>query len=265
MRQSVQRLDSVGDTGHPRTHCVDHRPVGVTRADTALTVALARHILAAYTGRGDTVCDPDPGPGLVLAQALRAGRHAVGLQPQPHWEPVLEDNLNLARRAGAIGTATLLEGVDDPRAAGLPTAVDLVLTGLRHTPADHPSALLVDLHERLNAITEWVWPCGHVVITCRPWRRHGRLLDLPGMIREAVEATGLDPVEDWFALTVPVRGLQGPPRVLTRSGPGPDATELGHRSTTRPTPLDVFVFRVPATQSGYHDPARGMYDGTAAA
>ncbi|WP_435158215.1 DNA modification methylase [Amycolatopsis sacchari] len=266
MPQSVQRPDSVWDTGHPSTRRqIDHRHVGATRADTALTPAIARHILATYTGPGDTVCDPDPGPGLVLAEAIRVGRHAVGLQPDPRWESVLEDNLDLARLAGAKGAATLLGSVDDPRAAELPAAIDLVLTGLRHTPADNPSVLLVDLHERLNAINDWVWPGGHVVITCRPWRRHGRLLDLPGMIHEAVEATGLDPVEDCVALAAPVRGNQVRPRVVTRSGRGPDAADLRHRSAARPAHIDVFVFRSPTTLSECHEAICGTGGQKAAA
>lgn len=266
MPQPAQGPASVWDTGHLSTRRqIDHRHVGATRADTALTPAIARHILATYTSPGDTVCDPNPGPGLVLAEAIRAGRHAVGLRPGPRWESILEDNLDLAQLAAATGTASLLDGVDDPRAAELPAAIDLVLTGLRHTPIDNPSVSLVDLHERLNAIKDWVWPGGHVVITCRPWRRHGRLLDLPGMVHEVVEATGLDPVEDCVALTAPVRGNQIRPRVVTRSDPVSDAADLGHGCAPRPAHIDVFVFRSPTTRSSCHQPAHGMTNRKAAA
>lgn len=139
MPKTLLRPASVWDTGSttPARQIAD-RHVGATRADTALTPDVARQIITTYTAPGDTVCDPNPGPGLVLAEALRAGRDALGLPTEPRWESALEANLDLARLAGPVGTATLLDSVDDPRAAELPGAVDLVLTGLRHTPASDP-------------------------------------------------------------------------------------------------------------------------------
>lgn len=272
MPQSLQHPDPAGDTDHSRTRRhphrqVDHRRGGITGVDTAITPALARQLVARYTGRGDTVCDPDPGPGLVLAEALRAGRHAVGLRPPPPWEPILGDTLDLARlaRAGAGARVTVLEGVEDPRAAALPAPVDLVLTGLRHTPAEHPSERVVDLYERLTAVIEWVWPGGHVVITCRPWCRRGRLLDLAAMIQEAAAVAGLDSVEDGLVLSSPGRGHQACPCPGSPARPGPAATGLGRRSPTRPADIDVFVFRVPTTQPSCQDTVWKMRDGAAAA
>lgn len=99
MPQTLLRSASVGDTDHttPALQIADRR-VGATRADTALTQQVARQIITPYTDPDDTVCDPNPEPGLVLTETLRAGRDALGLPTQPRWEAALEAN-DLARLA----------------------------------------------------------------------------------------------------------------------------------------------------------------------
>ncbi|WP_246272192.1 DNA modification methylase [Amycolatopsis acididurans] len=246
MPRSAPRPVSVWDTGqHGPRRQLDGRHVGATRADTALTPAVARHILDTYTGPGDTVCDPLPGPGLVLAEAIRAGRNAIGLPTETRWDSPLEANLDMARLAGPVGALTLLDSVDDPRAAQLPGAVDLVLTGVRHTPADDPTRVLVRLYDALDAVADWVWPGGHVVITCRPWRRRGLLVDLPGQIHDAADAVGLVPADHCIALTAPVRGQHVRPRVITRAQELPEFADLHGRTAARPAHIDVLVFRLP--------------------
>lgn len=78
-RASLHR-GSVWNTGHtsPRQQIAD-RHVGTTGADTALIPAIEQRIITTHTAPGDTVCAPNPGPGLVLTKAVRADRHAVGL------------------------------------------------------------------------------------------------------------------------------------------------------------------------------------------
>lgn len=247
MPKNVMRPASVWDTGQtsPRQQVAD-RHIGATRSDTALTPAVARWIIATYTRPGDTVCDPSPGPGIVLAEAVRAGRHALALPTEDRWESALEDNLDLARLAGPVATATVLDSVDDPRAADLPGAVDLVLTGLRHTPASDPSRVLVGLYEDLDAVADWGWPGGHVVVACRPWRRRGRLLDLPGQIHDAAHAIGLVPADHCVALTAPMRGQRVRPRLGTHADHIPENTDLHGSRTVQPAHLDILVFRVPA-------------------
>lgn len=252
MPYSARGPVSVWNTGqHGPRRQLDGRHVGATRADTALTPAIARRILDTYTGPGDTVCDPIPGPGLVLAEAVRAGRNAVGLPTEPRWESPLEANLDLARLAGPVGALTLLDSVDDPRTAELPGAVDLVLTGVRHTPADDPARVLVRLYDALDAVADWVWPGGHVVITCRPWRRRGRLVDLPGQIHDAADAVGLVPADHCIALTAPVRGQHVRPRAITRAITRakdlPELADLHGRTAARPAHIDVLTFRLPST------------------
>ncbi|MBA0127298.1 DNA modification methylase [Haloechinothrix sp. YIM 98757] len=248
MPKNVVCPASVWATGQrsPRQHIAD-RLVGATRSETALTPAIAGWIIETYTDPGAIVCDPNPGPGLVLAEAVRAGRHALALATQPRWESALEANLDLARLAGSAGHATLLDSIDDPRAADLPGAVDLMLTGLRHTPTSEPSRVLVGLYEDLTAVADWVWPGGHIVITCRPWRRRGRLLDLPGKIHDAAEAVGLVPADHCIALTAPMHGHQLRPRHISRTGHRPESTDLHGQPTAHPTHIDVLIFRAPTT------------------
>ncbi|WP_243789032.1 DNA modification methylase [Saccharopolyspora gloriosae] len=259
MPKTLLRPGSVWDTGSatPARQIAD-RYVGATHADTALTPEVARQIITTYTAPGDTVCDPNPGPGLVLAEALRAGRDALGLPTEPRWESALEANLDLARLAGPVGTPTLLDSVDDPRAAELPGAVDLVLTGLRHTPSSDPSRVLVGLYEDLDAVADWVWPGGHIVITSRPWRRHGRLLDLPGKIHDAADAIGLVPADHCIALTAPIRGNRVRPRIVSRAGDLPESTDIHDHPIALSAHLDVLVFRLPTNARREEFPQRGV-------
>ncbi|SDW39967.1 hypothetical protein SAMN05216215_100318 [Saccharopolyspora shandongensis] len=259
MPKTSLRPGSVWNTGHtsPRLQIAD-RHVGATRADTALPPAVTQHIITTYTAPGDTVCDPNPGPGLVLAEAVRAGRNALGLITQLRWESALAANLDLARMAGAVETAILLDSVDDPRAATLPGAIDLVLTGLRHTPTSDPSHVLVELYEDLVAVADWLWPSAHIVVTCRPWRRHGQLLDLPGKIYDTADAIGLIPADHCIALTAPVRGNRIRPRVITGAGNTPENTDLHGQPTAFAAHLDVLVFQLPTTVQRAHAPERGV-------
>lgn len=258
MPKTASRPGSVWDTGRiSPAREIAGRHVGAIHASTALPPAVARQIITTYTAAGDTVCDPNPGPGLVLAEALRAGRDALGLPAQPEWASALEANLDLARSAGPVGAATLLEGVDDPRAAELPGPVDLVLTGLRHTPASDPSRMLLGLYEDLDAVADWVWPGGHVVVTCRPWRRHGRLLDLPGAIHDATDVIGLVPADHCIALTAPLRGNHMRPRIVSRAGNLPESTDMHGHTTALSTHLDVLVFQIPTSARREDTPQRG--------
>ncbi|GGM81025.1 hypothetical protein GCM10012275_59590 [Longimycelium tulufanense] len=208
MPKNLVRPTSVWGTGQrsPRQPLAD-RHVTATRSDTALTPAIARWIIATYTAPGDIVCDPSPGPGLVLAEALRAGRHALGLATQPQWDSVLEANLDLARLAGPVGTATLLDGVDDPRATELPGAVDLVLTGLRHTPASDPSRILVGCTRTSTPLPTGSGPAG------TSWS--------PAGLRTAAASCSTCPARSTRS---PTRRALCPPTTASRS-PRPYATD----------------------------------------
>ena len=53
---------------------------------------------------------------------------------------------------------------------------------------------------------------GHVVVTARPYRRHGELVDIPGMVVTAGINAGLTVVEECVALIAGVRGGRLIPR-----------------------------------------------------
>ena len=178
------------------------RYVGATRKDAArLSPAIAHRIITSYTRPGDTVVDPDAGAGIVVCEAIRAHRHAIGIQSDKQQQEAFEANLELANLAAQHTTGTVLDSVDDPRAAGLPGAVDLVLTGLRRSAPGEHLAGLARTYQLLDTIADWVWPGGHIVIVCRPERDQHGLVDGPGQITEAAQAVGLRLVDHCIALT----------------------------------------------------------------
>lgn len=241
MPKNIVQPASEWATGNRSPHPqIADRHLGAPCADLAMTPAIARWIIETYTSPGEIICDPNPGLGIVLAETVHAGRHALALPTEPRWESTMQANLDLARLVHNAGHATLLKGADDPRDADLPGAIDLVLTGLRHTPASDPSQVLVGLYEDLNAIADWIWPGGHVVITCRPWCCHGCLVDLAGAIHEAVDAVGLIP-----ALLTPFHGAQlRTPLHNLSCGEAPESTDLHSRPTAQGQSA-VFAFQLP--------------------
>lgn len=242
-----RRAASVWDTGRVSIRQqLKHHYVDATRGDTtALTPAVAHRIIATYTTPGDIVLDPHPGAGIALTEALRAGRHAIGIDYGTRWHTACQANLDLTRLTTPTGDALLLDSPDDPRAGELSTAVDLVLTGLPHTPAHDPHRVIADLCATLIAVLDWVWPGGHIVITCAPCRHHTTWIDLPGQLYAAARAIGLIPIDHCIALTAPLRaGALRPRHRRTTTG-------LGDSRISLPAHLDVLVFTVPPRPSGH--------------
>lgn len=113
---------------------------------TGLPPAVAAHAVRSYTQPGDMVLDPDCGAGTVLVEAVRAGRHAIGMTGG-RWWPVARANLNAAKLAGALTDGMVLQRPGSrsgqpwsgqPRgdltagtASGLTGRVDLLLTRVR--------------------------------------------------------------------------------------------------------------------------------------
>ncbi|WP_187351872.1 TRM11 family methyltransferase [Allosaccharopolyspora coralli] len=247
MPHPVTRPASVWDTGrHDLRHQLAHRHVTATRAGSALTPAVARRIITTYTAPGDTVCDPQPGPGLVLAEAIRAGRHALGVKPGPDWVSALEGNLDHARLAGPVGTVHLLNTLDDPHTDGIPTPIDLLVTGV-HPAAQRLADAMIQLTDALGPIARWVRPGGFVVLASRPWRHEHTLLDMPRLLCRTATTIGFTPVEHCVALTAPMRDNQIRPRSRTRSGQRTEHRDPHGRPTAQPTHLDVLVFRAAPT------------------
>lgn len=79
-----------------------------TGAFPSILAVMRSHAITAYTRPGDTVLDPDCGAGTVLTEALRSGRHAIGLTGQPRWWPVARANITAAKYDGATPDGMVL-------------------------------------------------------------------------------------------------------------------------------------------------------------
>jgi tRNA1(Val) A37 N6-methylase TrmN6 len=195
--------------------------------------AIAAHAIAHYTQPGDLVLDPMCGIGTTLIEALHHGRHALGVEYEPHWVNVTRANLALAHDAGITHDATVVHG----DARHLPTLLPphylaqaaLVVTSPPYGPSTHGQVTTTDgvhkYHHRygntldrgnlanighhrllcgvttiLTRTAAFLRPGGHIVITIRPWREHAELIDLPSQILACGIHAGLIPVERCVAL-----------------------------------------------------------------
>jgi len=197
--------------------------------------AVAAHAIAHYTEPGDLVLDPMCGIGTTLVEALHAGRHAVGIEYEPHWVDVTEANLALARDAGVAHEGRVYRGDARQITALLPPEyleqAALVVTSPPYGPSTHgqvavaPGAgvqkyhhlygntldrgnlanighhrLLSGFTRILAGLVPFLRPGGHIAITIRPWREHAELIDLPSQILACGLHAGLIPVERCVAL-----------------------------------------------------------------
>ncbi len=183
--------------------------------------AVAAHAIATYTRPGDLVLDPDCGAGTVLVEALRAGRHALGLTPRRQSWTLARANITAAKAAGAWRDGSVLDArppmLASVRAAGLVGRVGLVLTALRPVPnvtdeqdpspdPDHAAAI-----DRLGATLTFCEPLlrsgGYLVVVARPRRNpDGSLIDVTTPLLAAGTSAGLAPVDRCIALTAGLRG-----------------------------------------------------------
>jgi hypothetical protein len=67
------------------------------------------------------------------------------------------------------------------------------------------SGLVDGFTDILRGCATLLKPGGIVVVTARPWRKHGDLVDLPSAVIAAVIAAGLRPIERCIALLSAVR------------------------------------------------------------
>lgn len=207
--------------------------------------AVAAHAIATYTHPGDLVLDPDCGTGTVLTEALRAGRHALGLTTNNRWWSIARANVTAAKSAGAWHDGSVLDArptvLAAARAAGLTGRVGLVLIALR-TAADRPDHDSVELARTLRCCEPLLRAGGHVVVVARPHRHSdGSLADLTTQLIEAGTAAGLTPVDRCVALTAELRGGRLIPRATLDE-------RRAARATALPTSLvahhEVLVFQL---------------------
>jgi modification methylase len=202
--------------------------------------AIARTAIGRYSLPGELVLDPMCGIGTTLVEAAYLGRDALGVEREPRWADLARANLAHAKGQGAVGTGTVITGdarslldLLDPSVRG---QVTLVVTSppygrsvhgqVNARPggvvkydnrySDRPSpgdlarasdqALLAAMAQILGACHAVLRPGGVVVLTARPWRHRGLLVDFPGALVRAGERAGLVAFERNVALLV---GLDG--------------------------------------------------------
>jgi hypothetical protein len=182
------------------------------------------------------------GIGTTMLEAVHLGRDAVGVEYEPRWADLARANLAYAKAHGARGDGRVHtgDGRDLPRhlPAELHGRVALVLTsppygasvhghvtatptrGVAKTNDRHTSSArgsgslahasddgLLDAFTGILAATRSVLrPGGIVVVTARPWRRNGVLVDFPAAVTTAAEHAGLILLERNVALLAGLRG-----------------------------------------------------------
>ncbi|MFE3205587.1 TRM11 family SAM-dependent methyltransferase [Embleya sp. NPDC059237] len=205
--------------------------------------AIAAHAIAHYTRPGEVVLDPMCGIGTTLVEAMHQSRRAVGVEYEAHWAEIAAANTRLATRQGAGGRAVVINGdarrVEHLAPQDVRGRVALVVTSPPYGASVHGQILTTrdtgtpkiakyadsygpDHRDRgnlantgpdlLTAFTRILAGCrallrpgGHIVITTRPWRHLGELVDLPCATIAAGEAAGLIPVERCIALLAGLR------------------------------------------------------------
>lgn len=206
---------------------------------------IAQHAIATYTRPGDLVMDPMCGIGTSLVEAAHLGRDAFGVELEPKWASIARLNLQTAHVQGAPGSAQVHTGeaartlsrLGEQNLAG---KVRLVLTSPPYGAMTHgqvrsrrdgadavekhahtyarerqrtrsnlayqrPGELMASFTRILAACRPLLAPGGVVVVTTRPYRTQGRLVDFPGQMAEAGRRAGLVQVDRCAALLCALR------------------------------------------------------------
>lgn len=209
--------------------------------------SIARYAIATYTTPGDLVVDPMAGIGTTTVEAVHLGRDAIGVEYERRWARLAAANLEHAAAQGATGHGQIIRGDARRLAELLPDqlrgGVGMVLTSppygssthghvreyggrdgrvakVNHRYGDDQRNLAHASHDQLAAgftrilagCVPLLRPGGHVVVTARPYRRYGVLVDIPGMVITAAADAGLRLVDRCPALIAAVRDGRVVPR-----------------------------------------------------
>ncbi|OLB78225.1 MAG: site-specific DNA-methyltransferase [Actinobacteria bacterium 13_2_20CM_2_71_6] len=209
--------------------------------------SIGRYLINTYTEIGEWVCDPMAGIFTTVVEAMHLGRHGIGVEYEARWAALAADNIRLATAQGATGTGQVVHGDSRHLPALIPPElhgrIALVITSPPYGPSTHGHVrtpgprrgkvakinhryggdagnLAYRHHDELaEGFTQILTGCaailrpgGHVAITARPYRRHGELVDIPGMVAAAGINAGLRLHEECAALIAGVRNERLVPR-----------------------------------------------------
>ncbi|MGH3844679.1 MAG: TRM11 family SAM-dependent methyltransferase [Pseudonocardiaceae bacterium] len=257
--------------------------------------ALAATAITSYTRPGELVFDPMCGIGTTLVEAVHLDRTAIGIECEQRWANLARANLDLAREHAAAGTGAVIAGdarnagalISDPHIVG---KVALLLTSPPYGQATHgqvrstresghagvrkydygygknPRNLARGSHDRLlSGFTDILTGClpllrpgGIVVITTRPFRRHGHLVDFPAQAWAAAQDAGLEPVQRVVALLCGIKD----DRLVTRASFFAMHETRKARAAGLPLHVnaheEVLVLRRPPTRTAPKGPEAGL-------
>jgi modification methylase len=201
--------------------------------------AIVTHAVEHYTKPGDLVLDPMAGIGTTLVEAVHAGRDAIGVEYESKWANIADANIKHAHAQGATGRGAIIRGDSTGILSLVPAAlagqVALVVTSPPYGPTVHGlvrpgeagvakfdnayndgtdkgnlayrdlTGLADGFARILQGCATLLKPGGVVVVTARPWRKAGQLIDLPSAVIGAGLRAGLTPVDRCVALLAAVR------------------------------------------------------------
>ena len=180
-----------------------------------------------------------------MVEAVHLGREAVGIEYEPRWADLARHNLGSAATQGARGEGEVLAGdardvtrllhrryrgrvslllTSPPYGStthgrvsrssdGRVTKIDHRYSGDRANLAHRPLPALLDgFTEILDACRPLLAPDAVAVVTARPYRRDGRLVDFPSAVIAAAAEAGFTLAERNVALLAGVRGDRLVPR-----------------------------------------------------
>jgi tRNA G10 N-methylase Trm11 len=206
--------------------------------------ALAATAIETFTQPGDLVLDPMCGIGTTLVEAAHLGRDAIGIEYEERWAELARANLGFATEHGASGSAEVVVGDCRHLRSVVPAdavgQVAMILTSPPYGASTHGrvrtntgtvrkwdhsysrdranlahqglDTILAAMEAMFREAAFVLAAGGVVVLTARPWRCGGVLVDLPGRLVGSAVRAGFELVERNVALLAAVRGDRLVPR-----------------------------------------------------